>query len=194
VNDAQFWKNELFRESAGMRKRIEKDGAERLAQHSVLIERFVFLTAYMMRKLRDAIALSQEVTEESKLRVSEFDCTQPPPPRTWFRISEDGKTWRQPLEAHYDLDAPRNGTLPFERLCDRLIHHFAFEVRLRPGTGDLEVLFNSDHTTHRLFGMRLDDYLAMVEDVAYDEITWVDIDLNRTECPVIQRRQRPPLD
>jgi hypothetical protein len=189
MNDARFWKNELFRESARMRKRIEGDGVERLAEHSVVIERFVFLTAYMMRKLREAIALSEEVLD-SEPRVSEFNCTKPPPHRTWFSISEDGETWRQPLEAHYDLDARKSGTLPFERICDLLIHHFAFEVRLAPESGELEILFNSDRTQDRLFGIPLDDYIAMVEDVAYDEITWVTMD--RDKGQVIQRRQRPP--
>jgi hypothetical protein len=130
MNDTQFWKGELFRERARIRERIEEEGAERLAQHSVLIERFVFVTAYMMRKLTEAVALTEEV-KTSKWPVSEFPCTQPPPHRTWFRISKDGKTWRQPLEAHYDLNAPRSRALPFRRLCHYLIHHFAFEVRLR---------------------------------------------------------------
>jgi hypothetical protein len=184
-----------LRETAAMRASIEKDSAERLAQHPVVVERFVFLTAYMMRKLREAIALSEEVMD-SKLRVSEFACTEPPPHRTWFRVSEDGETWRQPLEAHYDLDAPHSGTLPFERLCDRLIHHFAFEVRVRPGTEDLEILFNSDSTSNRLFGIRFDDYVAMVEDVAYDEIRWVSMDRGAKggKGCVIQRRHRPPLE
>jgi hypothetical protein len=94
MNDAKFWKNELFRESARMRERIDKDGAERLAQHSVMVERFAFLTAYMMRKLKEAIALSREVTR-SKWDVREFEQAAPPPPLTWFRISEDGETWRR---------------------------------------------------------------------------------------------------
>jgi hypothetical protein len=195
MNDERFWKNELLRETARMRESIEKDGAERLAQHSVVVERFVFLTAYMMRKLREAIALSEEVMD-SKLRVSEFACTEPPPHRTWFRVSEDGQTWRQPLEAHYDLDAPHSSTLPFERLCDRLIHHFAFEVRIRPVSGKLEILFNSDWTKDRLFGTLLDDYVSLVEEVAYDEIRWVSMDRGAKggKGRVIQRRHRPPLE
>jgi hypothetical protein len=38
--------------------------------------------------------------------------------------------------------------------------------------------------------MRLDDYVAMVDDVAYEEITWVSMD--RETGHVTQRRGPPP--
>jgi hypothetical protein len=101
-----------------------------------------------------------------------------------------------PLDAHYDLDAPRNSKQRFGDLCNLLIHHFAFEVRLRPVSGELEILFNSDWTKDRLFGMLLDDYVSLVEEVAYDEIRWVSMDRGAKggKGRVIQRRHRPPLE
>ena len=53
------------------------------------------------------------------------------------------------------------------------------------------MLFNSWDTRHRLSSMPLVTYIAMVEEVHYDEIRWVDMD--REAGRVIQRRQRPPF-
>jgi hypothetical protein len=189
MRDAEFWKIELFREAHRLRRLIENEGAERIVQRPALVERFVFVTAYEMRKLKHAYALSEEV-KGSHWKVIEYPRTVPTPHRTWFRISEDGETWRQPLEQHFDLNAPKRSQLSFKRLCDVLIHHFAFEVRQRPETGELEILFNSDHTPECLYAMTLDAYIAVVEEVHYDEIRWVDMD--QAAERVIQRRHPPP--
>lgn len=192
MKDADFWKHELFSETGQVRARIADYGPTLVAKYSWLIERYCFVTAFEMRKLEDAFALSEEV-KGSKWPVSQFACTQPPPHRSWFRISEDGETWRQPLEAHYDLSTPQSGKLRFPQLCNYLVHHFAFETRQHPTSAELEILFNSIKTRNRLlYGMRLDDYIAMVEEVAYDQISWVDMD--QSTGRVIQRRQRPTLE
>lgn len=44
MNDERLWKNELLRETAQC-ARVSRAGAQRLAQHAVGVERFVFLTA-----------------------------------------------------------------------------------------------------------------------------------------------------
>jgi hypothetical protein len=191
MSDAGFWKVELFREVKRLRNLLGELGPERVVAKRAPVERFVSITAYEMRKLAEAVALSEEVTKR-RHPVIEYPCTVPPPHRTWFRIPEDGATWRQPLEQHYNLDAPKRSELPFEQLCNLLIHHFAYELRLRPATGDVEILFNSDLTSTRLYGMTLDAYIAVVEDVHYDEIRWVDMD--QAAGRVIQRRHRPLLD
>ena len=112
----------------------------------------------------------------------------PPPHRRWFAISEDLVTWRQPLEQHYDFAHPRATTLSFRKICDYLIHHFAFETRLRAGNR-VQLLFNSDRSSDRLYSIVLDDYMGLVAEVAFDDVTWVD--MSRDEGRVIQRRRRP---
>jgi len=93
--------------------------------------------------------------------------------------------------------------MDFGNICDRLIHHFAFEARHVPENDRIEILFNSDHTSGRpdparhrgswsdgrLFLMQLDEYVALITEVAGDEVLWVD--MNRAEGKVIQRRNRP---
>jgi hypothetical protein len=114
-----------------------------------------------------------------------------PPHRHWFRLWEKsgGRSW-QPIESHYGLDAPSAAELPFDKLCNYLIHHFAFALRTT-GSGTVEMLFNSDYTKDEcLFAMPLDRFKAVIEEVAYDEVRWVD--KNGAEGRVTQRRSCPP--
>lgn len=193
MNNAKFWKHELFRESSRLREAIDKEGIDRLlARRSSLIERFVFVTAYMMRKLDEARWLTVDVTRRG-WQVQAFPCTSSPPHRRWFVTSPDGNQWSQPLDQHYDLDSPRRHTLSFGQVCDYIVHHFAFDTRQDPVSGGTELLFNSDWTKEdSLYEMLLDTYLELVLDVASDEVGWVDMDASVGR--VIQRRQRPAHD
>ncbi len=174
-----------------MRRALDADGPERLVQTTVTVERFVFLTAYIMRKLDEAEFLTRDVTE-SKWPVTKFPCVVPPPHRAWFAISEDeGKTWRQPLEDHYNLARGNREVLPFCKICDYFVHHFAFAARYDGGRDEVGIYFNSDHTKDRLFRIALPAYMGLVDEVAYDETAWVDMDSGRAKDPVIRRRQRP---
>lgn len=173
-----------------LRQARESDRVETLVSRTVTLERFAFLTAYVARKLSEGNALTLEVTQ-SRCRVSRFPCIQAPPHRKWFSVSEDGgKTWRQPLEQHYDLGRGAEQRLGFGQICNYLVHHFAFETRYDRDTDDAEILFNSDHSKDRLYGIGLADYVTLIEEVAYDEVRWVD--LNEAEGRVVQRRRRPP--
>jgi hypothetical protein len=77
----------------------------------------------------------------------------------------------------------------FERLCNRLIHHFAFVLRMSADEQNIEIFFNSEDTDEQLWLISLSRYRAIVEEVAYDEATWEDS--NREEGRVILRRRRP---
>jgi hypothetical protein len=167
---------------------LDRERAERLVQSFVTVERFVFMTAYIMRKLNEADVLTVEVTE-SKWPVTKFPCVVPPPHRAWFAVSEDGETWRQPIEDHYDLARGNREVLRFFKVCDYVVHHFAFAVRYDDAGDEVAVFFNSDHTNDRLYRIALPVYVGLVEEVAVDEARWVDMD--RAEGRVIRRRQRP---
>ncbi|MEJ7893340.1 MAG: hypothetical protein WKF94_11940 [Solirubrobacteraceae bacterium] len=153
------------------------------------IERFAFVTAYIMRKLQEADALTEEVMG-SRWSVAVYRNPTQTPRRPWFRVSEDGRSWRQPIEMHYDLERPQSTRLAFRGVCNNLVHHFAFDVR--QGAPDLEMLFNSWDTRDRLFAMSLGSYIKLVEEVHYDEITWVSLDPSKPHHEqVVQRRHRP---
>jgi hypothetical protein len=172
-----------------VRQALDANGAAQLVRSSVTFERFFFVTAYIMRNLKEADALTLDVIESS-WPVVRFASIKPPPHRKWFAVSYDrGQTWRQPLEQHYDLARPNAERLKFPKLCDRIVHHFAFEVRHNDAEDRVDVLFNSDRTKDRLYVIALPTYAHVVEEVAHDEVRWIDMD--QAEGRVIQRRQRP---
>jgi hypothetical protein len=86
-------------------------------------------------------------------------------------------------------DHPTEERMGFERLCNRLIHHFAFVLRMSADEQNIEIFFNSEDTDEQLWLISLSRYRAIVEEVAYDEATWEDS--NREEGRVILRRRRP---
>jgi hypothetical protein len=48
MNNAQFWKHELFRESSRFHEAVEAEGIDCLVERrSPTIERFIFVTAYI---------------------------------------------------------------------------------------------------------------------------------------------------
>jgi hypothetical protein len=188
MDQPKFWQQELFRERTRLQEVIDREGLPYLAGPSVLLEKFVFVTAYIARKLIEADVLTVEMLE-SHWPVKRFRAIAEPPHRAWFRISEDGSNWRQPIEQYYDLAHSTDERMGFEDLSNRLIHHFAFVLRLAADEQDIEILFNSEQTNDRLWLITLSSYRQMVEEVAYDEATWQDS--SRYERRMILRRRRP---
>lgn len=190
MNNTRYWQDELTREGIELRRRLDTRGVEEVLRGSVFVERFVFVTAYIMRKLSEADALTQEVLDFPSPTIV-YPCTIPPAPRYWFATSEDGTTWRQPIADHYDLARGRADNLPFKHICNLLVHHFAFDVRMEQGGDGVQLLFNSRDHQDRLWALKLDDYMTLVAEVAHDETVWIDTDIARKDRPVIRRRQHP---
>src|ERR1700709_2268900 len=117
MNSPGYWQQELMRENIYLRRWVKKAGAEKVVRLSVSVERYVFLTSYIMRKLSEVDALTREVIE-SQWAVTSFKLTAPVPPRYWFRISEDRETWRQPLEQHFALERGTREKTTFADICD----------------------------------------------------------------------------
>jgi hypothetical protein len=186
---SEFWKQELMREDRRLQDAVEYEGVDGLVRRrSPFLERFALVTALIMRRLNEVDALTEEV-KESLWFVAEYPCTVTPPHREWFATSEDGRTWRQPIENHYDLDDPGHRKLGFQQLCNYFLHHFAFEVTWNDDEARASILFNSDRTKDRLFSIALSDYLRLVQEVAFDRVAWVDMD--KWAGRVVKRRSRP---
>jgi hypothetical protein len=192
MNNAKWWQDEIGRERSQMLRLLngegEGEGVEYLVQSSVRLEKFVWVTAYLCRKLKEACALTQEVVDR-EWPVKRFPVVAIPPHVHWFTITEDLKTFRQPLEQYYDLAHPEDKKLEFPTLCNYLIHHFAFELRLA-ADNRVEILFNSDHSKHKgLYLITLDEYMSLLQEVQYDETRW--ISASRHDGTVTRRRSRP---
>lgn len=190
MNHPAYWQQELMRENVDLRRWIEKAGVEKVVRLSVSVERYAFLTAYIMRKLNEVDALTQEVAQ-SRWVVTSFKRTVPVPLRHWFRISEDGNTWRQPLEQHFALEHGTREPMTFADLCDRFVHHFAFDVRLTSAGDGVDVFFSSGNSRQRLWAITLDNYMRLVDEVAHDQTNWIDMNSSRETSPVVRRREPP---
>lgn len=190
MNSPAYWQQELMRENIDLRGWIDKAGVEKVVRLSVSVERYVFLTAYIMRKLNEVEALTQEVVQ-SRWVVTGFKATAPVPPRYWFLISEGGRTWRQPLEQHFALDQGTRETMTFGKICDRLVHHFAFDVRLGHEGAGIDIFFSSDRSRERLWSITLESYMGLVDEIAHDQTNWIDANIARDRNQVIRRRQPP---
>jgi hypothetical protein len=88
------------------------------------------------------------------------------------------------------LEQPQPTKLRFRRLCNRLIHHLAFDVREHPARDDLELLFTETEHKDTLYGIALEAYIALVLETHYDEIRWVGFN---DKGKRIRRPQRPPF-
>jgi hypothetical protein len=187
VNDAEFWKAELWRETSRLRQALEQEGRAYYAARPAYVERYAFVTAYEMRKLEDAEALTLDVTDSSRGVVA-YPVIKPPADVHDFLLRKDGRSFRVALDLHYDLQQPQPAQLRFRHLCNRLIHHLAFDVREHPATDDLELLFTDTDHKQTLHGIALEAYIALVLETHYDEIRWVGVNEKGKR---IRRRQRP---
>ncbi len=187
MNDVDFWKAELWRETSRLREALEQEGRERYASRRAYVERYAFVTAYEMRKLEDAEALTLEVTDYTCDALA-YPVVDPPADVHGFRLRKDGRRFRIALDAHYDLEHPQPAKLRFRHLCNRLVHHLAFDVRQHPAADDLELLFTDTQHKRTLHGVALEAYVALVRAVHYDEIGWVGVN---DQGKRIRRRRQP---
>jgi hypothetical protein len=128
VNDTEFWKAELWRETSRLREALKRQGRDYYAARPAYVERYAFVTAYEMRKLEDTEALTLDVTDYS-CDVLAYPVVKPPADVHDFLLRKHRRRFRVALDLHYDFDQPQPGNLRFRRLCNRLIHHLAFDVR-----------------------------------------------------------------
>lgn len=162
--ESTAWKEELARDLRTVKRWIAD--ASSTAPHekaSVVIEKFAFTSAFIIRKLSEASKLSDDV-ESSSLPVRRFlrvDGGVPIHFLNWHRF-----------ETFYDLDRPEETSLSPRRLCNILIHSFVFVPEMdETGTRFESVLFNSDHTKDKyLFQISLDALFTFVEAVSVDHI------------------------
>lgn len=187
-----LWKRWLIGDLRDLRDEMEgRNWLESESFRAAVVERFMFVTAYVSRKLLEGEELTVDLVERT-WPVERYRCVRHPPPRQQFRISRDLKRWWQPIEDHYDLAQPQNGSLKLPTLCNLVIHHFAFEVRSTdPET--IEIYFNSDYTKDDALNMiPLKTYVEFVDEVAHDQAVFFTVD-RKTNRQVRHRTRRLDL-
>jgi hypothetical protein len=192
MEPGDIWKRWLLNDLHGIREEMTGGNwDESPSFRSAVVERFVFISSYVVRKLRENEQLTLDLLERD-WRVRQFVCTREPPSRQQFRRTSDFRTFWQPIDEYYDLARPHEQPLRLKRLCDLVIHHFAFDVRT-PNPSHVEFYFNSDHSREKcIYMMTLDAWIEMTDEVAHDRAIFFTVD-RATGRPLRHRTRRLDL-
>jgi hypothetical protein len=136
------------------------------AVQNLQMEKAVFLSAFIVRKLIDSNRLSMQV-EESQAQVQIHPPLDP-------EIAPDSMNWEK-IERFYDVDHPDVQSVPLRQLVNWLIHSFTFliDVRSDHAGGLVPAGFwcNSDRTRrHELVRVGWTDYKELLRRVIHDDV------------------------
>ena len=169
IYESYVWKKELKRELNNFRKLVAKmDLSGERGIPDILnlkVEKFFFVSAFIIRKLNEAKKLSDELNE---LTI---------PVVQYGRLNTDyGINVRnnQIIERFYDLENGNGASLSVTVLCNMLIHSFVFKV-IVTNSGEKEtivgILVNSDYSKDKaLYYLKLDDFYKLLEETINDDI------------------------
>ncbi len=180
--ESSYWKNDLLREMDQVNELLslsepqpDEEIDELETRKGVGLEKFMFLSAYIVRKLLEAFKLSDEV-EGTKLTIGRYP--RIPSSRNVPYYDRDPLDFLSAhrIEKFYRLDAPEKVTMNIKGVVNQLVHSFIFVPQLSISKRDCEtvfngVLFNSEKTKGDwLFSLQLQDWQDFIQRVAHDDI------------------------
>jgi hypothetical protein len=169
IHDSQVWKEVLLSELRGLREYLAKAQASRRSDIKeralVRVEKFVFISAFIMRKLFEVRKISDEMAR-SELNVLSFPRSNPG--RRIHRMNWDR------IDLHYDLGRATSRKVPVRTLCNQLIHSAVFLCGTGEADGQVEGFYitSDDQKESRLLYVDLEIYCEVVERVISDDIVW----------------------
>jgi len=187
IFESHVWKDELAQDLRAVMRRIQKakvSGEEKAFERAaVTIEKFVFTSAFIIRKLVEAQKLSDEF-ETTSVSIQAFQRINHGRPIHFIN--------RHYFDEFYDLDKPHKVTLSTINLCNAFIHSFVFVVDLGDNASAIDGLFfNSDKSKDKeVFYITLDDFFKIVQDAIKDEI--VDFQITNLHTAELIRKSRKP--
>jgi hypothetical protein len=134
--ESHYWKDELL-SNAKLLERLSRT-KRRSEFVSFKIERAVFVSAFIIRKLWEAQKLSSS-WQAVAVRCSAFKRKERVP---------DLMNWHQ-VERFYRLDSPKSERMTALELCNRIIHSFIFVENEKEDGALSGFFFASDHTKAR---------------------------------------------
>ncbi|SRR5260370_13138273 len=150
------WKNELLA-NARLLEQYAKS-KRRSERRSFCIERAIFLSAYVMRKLWESGKLSSSWEKRKVSCIFHPPKTRKPDRLSWHRIGE-----------HYRLDTSKPDSLTAIEFCHRLIHSYVFMEVEGPGKIIAGFFFASDQTKSRgLWFVKFIDVLTLLKETGRD--------------------------
>jgi hypothetical protein len=193
IYESYVWKKDLKKELNNFMKAVAKmdlSGEPGIPDTiNLKVEKFFFVSAFIIRKLNEAKKLSGELNE-MKVPVVQFE-----------RINKDRKLHfmnNHKLEKFYDLENGRGSALGLAVLCNTLIQSFIFQVVVsNPEETDGKetvsgILMNSDYSKDKaLYDIRLEDFLKIVEETINDNVVSSSYDI---ESGIIMNSRKPSHD
>lgn len=146
----------------------------------VRLERFVFWSCFVIRKLAEAMKLSDEF-EAERFQILRFPRIDPEQPQDFMNAHR--------LERFYAFDRPEKRTVAPLWICSQLIHSFVYMPEAEDGP-PLGFYFNSDNSRRdSLFHIEWEEFERLVRAVVDDGV--VSMGFNRLTGEVWKSREIP---
>lgn len=174
IYESYVWKKELKKELNNFRKLVAKmdlSGEPGIPDDiNLKVEKFFFVSAYIIRKMNEAKKLSDEL---NKMNV---------PTVQYRRVNKDHKIHfmnNHNLERFYKLEGGSNSSMGLAVLCNTLIHSFIFKVVVSNSEetdGKITVtgiLVNSDYSKDKaIYHIELEDFFKIIEETISDNVVF----------------------
>jgi len=164
--ESSVWKEDLQRELNNFLANIKRFNDE---YFNLRVEKFFFISAFIIRKLNEANKLSDELVSK------DFDCTR------YRRIKDDNIIDFMNchhIEKFYDLRNGEKSSLKLKYICNYFIHSFVFLCSIGDDDRLCGVFVNSDRTENKfLYYIELNTFIMLINDVINDDI--VSVSYNR---------------
>lgn len=180
--DSFSYKEELASELQTVTRRLENARGEDEEAAGLRLERFVFWTAFITRKMSEAQKLSDEL-ESTDFQVSRY-------PRIDPKRLQDFMNWHR-VEQFYDLNTFEDKRVSLLWICDQLTHSFVFFPELdEDSASPIAIFFNSDRSrTDSLFRIEWQEFVRLVKLVASDDVVSMSYDRRSSLLKKSRRNQ-----
>ncbi len=150
--ESAHWKDGLLKDASIIRRWADRPATER---QSVLLEKKIFLAAYVVRKLSDARKISDSL-RLSKISVVRYPATG---------ASIDLMNWHN-LDRFFDFDKSAPDHLFLRELCNQIIHSLAFMIKMDGGSGVSGFLFSSDRSSAKsLYEISVGSFVNLMDEI-----------------------------
>jgi hypothetical protein len=156
IRESGPWKAELLRDAELIERWANKTVVSE--RRSALLERKVFISAYAIRRLNEAVKISSRF-REAMLAVTRFPRTA-----TWVH------RWNiHRFDEHYDLKDDRIEQIPVFRFLNLIIHSAVFVEELNDRTQVTGFCVTPDSSSEKgLYRVGLEAFINLMRDVGRD--------------------------
>lgn len=151
IHESHPWKRDLLKDADIIERwATKKTGSE---YRSMLLEKKVFLSAFVIRKLIENYKATDKTKEYS------LQCRMYPACGTSVDIMN-----RHHIEKHYDFSSERRSSIKIRALANQIVHSlvFMFEISEEEYTAPISGFFVASDwgKDEQLYGVAIDDYLT----------------------------------